>query len=73
MVSSADLEALLMWEQGTDYSGKLTNLCCLSDSLNHTLRNDVIDSDAESPPIFEENPTHKTPGRQPEKFLNFGR
>ncbi|XP_030363088.1 ATPase family AAA domain-containing protein 2 isoform X2 [Strigops habroptila] len=43
------------------------------DSLNQTLRNDTIDSDAESPPIFEENPTPKTPGRQPEKFLNFGR
>ncbi|XP_065524978.1 ATPase family AAA domain-containing protein 2 isoform X2 [Lathamus discolor] len=43
------------------------------DSLNPTFRNDVIDSDAESSPIFEENPTHKTPGRQPENFLNFGR
>ncbi|XP_033920398.1 ATPase family AAA domain-containing protein 2 isoform X2 [Melopsittacus undulatus] len=42
------------------------------DSLNHALRN-VIDSDAESPPIFEENPTQKTPGKQPEGFLNFGR
>ncbi|NWS44732.1 ATAD2 protein, partial [Probosciger aterrimus] len=43
------------------------------DILNHTLRNYVIDSDAESPLIFEENPTHKTPGRQPEKFLDFSR
>uniref|UniRef100_A0A672TZI0 ATPase family AAA domain-containing protein 2 n=1 Tax=Strigops habroptila TaxID=2489341 RepID=A0A672TZI0_STRHB len=51
----------------------LTNLSCVPDSLNQTLRNDTIDSDAESPPIFEENPTPKTPGRQPEKFLNFGR
>ncbi|XP_061303758.1 ATPase family AAA domain-containing protein 2 [Pezoporus flaviventris] len=43
------------------------------DSLNPALRNDVIDSDEESPLIFEDNPTQKTPGSQPEKFLNFGR
>ncbi|KFV08235.1 ATPase family AAA domain-containing protein 2, partial [Tauraco erythrolophus] len=43
------------------------------DSLNHILRNDVIDSDEESPSIFEDKPTHKTPGRQKENFLNFSR
>ncbi|NXS63353.1 ATAD2 protein, partial [Brachypteracias leptosomus] len=43
------------------------------DSLNHMLRNDAIDSDEESPPIFEDKPTHKTPGRQKENFLNFSR
>ncbi|NXF46186.1 ATAD2 protein, partial [Oceanites oceanicus] len=43
------------------------------DSLNHILRNDVIDSDEESPSIFEDKPTHKMPARQKEKFLNFSR
>ncbi|XP_009469346.1 PREDICTED: ATPase family AAA domain-containing protein 2 [Nipponia nippon] len=43
------------------------------DSLNHILRNDAIDSDEESPSIFEDNPTHKMPGTQKEKFLNFSR
>lgn len=56
-----------------DYSGKLTNLSCLSDSLNHILRNYAIDSDEESPSIFEDKPTHKMHGRQKEKFLNFSR
>ncbi|NXW07635.1 ATAD2 protein, partial [Fregetta grallaria] len=43
------------------------------DSLNHILRNDVIDSDEESPSIFEDKPMHKMPARQKEKFLNFSR
>ncbi|XP_072708035.1 ATPase family AAA domain-containing protein 2 isoform X2 [Ciconia boyciana] len=43
------------------------------DSLNHILRNDAIDSDEESPSIFEDKPTHKMPGRQKEEFLNFSR
>ncbi|XP_071659923.1 ATPase family AAA domain-containing protein 2-like isoform X1 [Patagioenas fasciata] len=43
------------------------------DSSNHILRNYVIDSDEESPSIFEEKSTQKTPGRQKEKFLNFSR
>ncbi|NXS73879.1 ATAD2 protein, partial [Pandion haliaetus] len=43
------------------------------DSLNHILRNDAIDSDEESPSIFEAKPTHKMPGREKEKFLNFSR
>ncbi|NWX38838.1 ATAD2 protein, partial [Steatornis caripensis] len=33
----------------------------------------AIDSDEESPSIFEDKPTRKTPGRQTEKFLNFSR
>ncbi|NXN69829.1 ATAD2 protein, partial [Himantopus himantopus] len=43
------------------------------DSLNHILRNYAIDSDEESPSIFEDKPTHKMPGRQKQKFLNFSR
>ncbi|PKK33905.1 ATPase family, AAA domain containing 2 [Columba livia] len=43
------------------------------DSSNNILRNYAIDSDEESPSIFEEKSTHKTPGRQKEKFLNFSR
>ncbi|NXJ93769.1 ATAD2 protein, partial [Corythaixoides concolor] len=43
------------------------------DSLNHILRNDAIDSDEESPSIFEDKPTHKMPSRQKENFLNFSR
>ncbi|KFQ15141.1 ATPase family AAA domain-containing protein 2, partial [Leptosomus discolor] len=43
------------------------------DSLNPILRNDVIDSDEESPSIFEDQTTHKMPGGQKEKFLNFSR
>ncbi|NXW60623.1 ATAD2 protein, partial [Eurystomus gularis] len=43
------------------------------DSLINILRNNAIDSDEESPPIFEDKPTHKTPGRQKENFLNFSR
>lgn len=56
-----------------DYSRKLTNLSCLSDSSNSILRNYAIDSDEESPSIFEDKSMHKTPGRQKEKFLNFSR
>ncbi|XP_014820790.1 PREDICTED: ATPase family AAA domain-containing protein 2 isoform X2 [Calidris pugnax] len=43
------------------------------DSLNHILRNYTVDSDEESPSIFEDKPTHKMPDRQNEKFLNFSR
>ncbi|KFQ85916.1 ATPase family AAA domain-containing protein 2, partial [Phoenicopterus ruber ruber] len=43
------------------------------DSLSHILRNDAINSDEESPSIFEDKPSHKMPGRQNEKFLNFSR
>ncbi|KFO75487.1 ATPase family AAA domain-containing protein 2, partial [Cuculus canorus] len=43
------------------------------DSLNYILRNHTIDSDEESPSIFEDKPTHKTPGRRKEEFLNFSR
>ncbi|NXT42576.1 ATAD2 protein, partial [Pelecanoides urinatrix] len=43
------------------------------DNLNHILRNNAIDSDEESPSIFEDKPRHKMPGRQKEKFLNFSR
>lgn len=62
-----------MQERDTDYSGKLTNLSCLSDSLNDILRNDVIDSDEESLSIFEDKPMDKMPGRQKKKFLDFSR
>uniref|UniRef100_A0A8C0B1J6 ATPase family AAA domain-containing protein 2 n=1 Tax=Buteo japonicus TaxID=224669 RepID=A0A8C0B1J6_9AVES len=51
----------------------LTNLSCLSDSLNDILRNDVIDSDEESLSIFEDKPMDKMPGRQKKKFLDFSR
>uniref|UniRef100_A0A8D0KQT6 Bromo domain-containing protein n=1 Tax=Strix occidentalis caurina TaxID=311401 RepID=A0A8D0KQT6_STROC len=51
----------------------LTNLSCLSDSLNHVLRDDVIESNEESPSIFEEEPTHNMPGRQKENILTFSR
>ncbi|XP_032855550.2 ATPase family AAA domain-containing protein 2 isoform X2 [Tyto alba] len=43
------------------------------DSLNHILRSDMIDSDEESPSIFEDKPTHKTSDRQKENVLNFSR
>ncbi|NXN29596.1 ATAD2 protein, partial [Nycticryphes semicollaris] len=43
------------------------------DSLNHILRNYTVDSDEESPSIFEDKPTHKMPDRQNEEFLNFSR
>lgn len=56
-----------------EYSGKLTNLSCLSDSVNHVLRNYAVDSDEESPSIFEDKPTHQMPSREKEKFLNFSR
>lgn len=71
--SSSDLEAMLLWEQDMDYPGKLTKLCCLSDSLNCILNNNAIDTDEESPSIFEDESAHKEPGREKEKFLNFGR
>ncbi|KAJ7395163.1 ATPase family AAA domain-containing protein 2 isoform X2 [Pitangus sulphuratus] len=35
--------------------------------------NDVIDTDEESPSIFEERPTHKVPDREKEEFLTFNR
>lgn len=72
-VCSTDLEAVLVRERDVGYSRTLTNLSRLSDSSNNILRNYAIDSDEESPSIFEEKSTHKTPGRQKEKFLNFGR
>lgn len=62
-----------MQERDTDYSGKLTNLYCLSDNLNHILSNDAIDSDEESLSIFEDKPKDKMPGRQKKKFLDFSR
>jgi len=62
-----------MQEPDTDYSGKLTNLSCLSDSLNDVLRNGAVDSDEESPSIFEDQATHQVPGTQQKKFLNFSR
>ncbi|NWX04665.1 ATAD2 protein, partial [Caloenas nicobarica] len=43
------------------------------DSSNHVLRNYAIDSDEESPSIFEDKSTHKMPGKQKEKFLDFSR
>ncbi|XP_041263471.1 ATPase family AAA domain-containing protein 2 isoform X2 [Onychostruthus taczanowskii] len=35
--------------------------------------NDVIDSEEESPSIFEENPTHKVPDREKAEFLTLNR
>ncbi|KAM6349581.1 ATPase family AAA domain-containing protein 2-like [Podargus strigoides] len=43
------------------------------DSLNHAVRNDAIDSDDESPSIFEEKPTQEVLGRPKEQFLSFSR
>ncbi|XP_075599496.1 ATPase family AAA domain-containing protein 2 isoform X1 [Balearica regulorum gibbericeps] len=43
------------------------------DSVNHVLRNYTVDSDEESPSIFEDKPTHKIPSREKEKFLSFSR
>ncbi|XP_075561822.1 ATPase family AAA domain-containing protein 2-like [Pelecanus crispus] len=43
------------------------------DSLNRVLRNDAIDSDEESPSIFEDKPMDEMLGREKEKFLNFSR
>ncbi|NXD77601.1 ATAD2 protein, partial [Halcyon senegalensis] len=43
------------------------------DGLNHGLKNNAVDSDDESPSIFEDKTTHKMPGTRKEKFLNFGR
>uniref|UniRef100_A0A8B9PEE0 ATPase family AAA domain-containing protein 2 n=1 Tax=Apteryx owenii TaxID=8824 RepID=A0A8B9PEE0_APTOW len=51
----------------------LTNPSCLSDGINHILKNDSIYSDEESPSVFEDKLSHKMPGRQKEKFLNFNR
>uniref|UniRef100_A0A8D2N8J6 ATPase family AAA domain-containing protein 2 n=1 Tax=Zonotrichia albicollis TaxID=44394 RepID=A0A8D2N8J6_ZONAL len=41
--------------------------------LNPILGNDVIDSEEESPSIFEENPTHKVPDREKAEFLTLNR
>ncbi|NXY27316.1 ATAD2 protein, partial [Pomatorhinus ruficollis] len=41
--------------------------------LNPVLGNDVIDSEEESPSIFEENPTHKMPDREKAEFLTLNR
>ncbi|XP_035747464.1 ATPase family AAA domain-containing protein 2 isoform X2 [Egretta garzetta] len=43
------------------------------DGLNHILRNDALDSDEESPSIFEDKSAHQMADRQNEKFLNFSR
>uniref|UniRef100_A0A8B9PRV5 ATPase family AAA domain-containing protein 2 n=1 Tax=Apteryx owenii TaxID=8824 RepID=A0A8B9PRV5_APTOW len=43
------------------------------DGINHILKNDSIYSDEESPSVFEDKLSHKMPGRQKEKFLNFNR
>ncbi|XP_075271719.1 ATPase family AAA domain-containing protein 2 [Opisthocomus hoazin] len=43
------------------------------DSLNDVLRNGAVDSDEESPSIFEDQATHQVPGTQQKKFLNFSR
>ncbi|NWQ93741.1 ATAD2 protein, partial [Burhinus bistriatus] len=42
-------------------------------SLSHILRNYAIDSDEESPSIFEDKPTHEMPDREKEEFLDFSR
>ncbi|XP_064363912.1 ATPase family AAA domain-containing protein 2 isoform X3 [Dromaius novaehollandiae] len=43
------------------------------DGINHILKNDSMYSDEESPSVFEDKLSHKTPGRRKEKFLNFNR
>ncbi|NXE48631.1 ATAD2 protein, partial [Casuarius casuarius] len=43
------------------------------DGINHVLKNDSMYSDEESPSVFEDKLSHKTPGRRKEKFLNFNR
>ncbi|NXK37031.1 ATAD2 protein, partial [Piprites chloris] len=48
--------------------GKLTKTSCLP-----VLGNDVIDTDEESPSIFEERPTHEVPDREEAEFLTFSR
>uniref|UniRef100_A0A8U7M3A0 ATPase family AAA domain-containing protein 2 n=1 Tax=Corvus moneduloides TaxID=1196302 RepID=A0A8U7M3A0_CORMO len=45
----------------------------LLSSLNPVLGNDVIDSEEESPSIFEEKPTHKMPDREKAEFLTLNR
>uniref|UniRef100_A0A8C9MY83 ATPase family AAA domain-containing protein 2 n=1 Tax=Serinus canaria TaxID=9135 RepID=A0A8C9MY83_SERCA len=45
----------------------------LLSSLNPILGNYVIDSEEESPSIFEENPTHKVPDREKAEFLTLNR
>lgn len=42
-------------------------------SLNPILGNDVIDSEEESPSIFEENPTQKKPDSEKAEFLTLNR
>uniref|UniRef100_A0A8C4ULJ4 ATPase family AAA domain-containing protein 2 n=1 Tax=Falco tinnunculus TaxID=100819 RepID=A0A8C4ULJ4_FALTI len=43
------------------------------DSLNCVLRKYTIDSDEESPSVFEDKRTDKMPDRQEQRFLNFSR
>ena len=62
-----------MPEPDTDYSGKLTNLSCLSDTFHDLLRNGAVDSDEESPSIFEDQATHQVPGTQQKTCLHFSR
>lgn len=69
MVSCTDFKGVLMQEWDLDYSGKSTKLS----SLNPILGNDVIDSEEESPSIFEEKPTHKMPDREKAEFLTLNR
>lgn len=58
-----------MQEWNLNYSGKSTKFS----SLNPILGNDVIDSEEESPSIFEENPAHKVPDRGKAEFLTLNR
>ncbi|NXJ18397.1 ATAD2 protein, partial [Dicrurus megarhynchus] len=51
------------------HQGKSTKLS----SLNPVLGNDVIDSEEESPSIFEEKPTHKMPDHEKAEFLTLNR
>ncbi|NXL96808.1 ATAD2 protein, partial [Tyrannus savana] len=55
-------------QQGITMTSMLTKLSCLP-----VLGNDVIDTDEESPSIFEERPTHKVPDSEKEEFLTFNR
>ncbi|XP_074941848.1 ATPase family AAA domain-containing protein 2 isoform X2 [Phalacrocorax aristotelis] len=43
------------------------------DSLSDILRSDAVDSDEETPSIFEDTPTNKKPDGQKEKIINFSR
>lgn len=69
MVSCTDFKDVLVQEWDLNYSGKSTKLL----SLNPILGNDVIDSEEESPSIFEENPTRKKPDREKAEFLTLNR